>query len=86
MGLAGRGEVGQGNGAAVSDERRVPALLRLAETAPFLRRSRRTIRQWVADGDYPVPTRVIAGNVYVRRVDLEEYLGVSITAADLVGG
>lgn len=55
-----------------------PALLTIAESAPFFRKSKSTLWRWIQDGQFPIETRVIAGQTYVRRVDLEAYLGTPI--------
>ena len=56
----------------------LPALLTVAEVAPYLRKSKSTCWRWIQEGLFPIETRVIAGQTYIRRVDLEEYLGTPI--------
>lgn len=57
-----------------------PALLTVAECAPYLRKSKSTLWRWIQHGQFPIDTRDIAGVTYVRRVDLEDYLGTPIGA------
>lgn len=51
------------------------AILTLAETAPYFRKTPRTMWNWRAAGTYPVRITEINGRPYVRVVDLEEFFG-----------
>lgn len=54
------------------------AILTIPETAPYLRKTPRTLWNWLQAGTFPIKPVEINGRPYVRVVDLEAFLGCKL--------
>jgi excisionase family DNA binding protein len=60
-----------------------PAFATLTESAAQLRICRSTAYRWIAEGTFPIPLVRVGRRWFVRRSDLEAFLGIDAEAPTL---